>query len=402
MMLWLIICCVVFSTAKCDGVIQAQTLTAFVRQFRTLQTLPIFYDTTKETKITLIKSMSEKGLSLEWINKIQYSKKFLLVISQNGCLLDQNEEIKIDQQIYFLTSSLDLYEKYTVNNILIKQKLGHFVGSSYTPEESTEQNFMKRRHNFHGSKLIALVGEVENYLTIDNLQNAQYFPSNDTYDVTGLIQGSICNIWMTLQNELNFTTKMYARKDRKWGVPTQHQNGSISVPDGTIKDIMVGSADAFLTSLAITYNRYLVIDYLVPLVSFSNGIFIKMDSIQESLDFEVFQKPFDKWTWTTLISSSFIVTISIIIISKLLNRENLSGTFFVDIFTKSLQANLGNANLMPINNKFHSVQMVTFVSLITGNIIWIAYNGALLSKLVEPRFDKPFHDLDSLAKTNYR
>ena len=68
----------------------------------------------------------------------------------------------------------------------------------------------------------------------------------------------------------------------------------------------------------------------------------------------------------------------------------------------SLTANLGSASFTPITNKFHSLQMVIFVALITGNIIWIAYNGALLSKLIEPRFDKPFHDLESLAKSNYR
>ena len=72
------------------------------------------------------------------------------------------------------------------------------------------------------------------------------------------------------------------------------------------------------------------------------------------------------------------------------------------IFAKSLKANLGSASLEPNINQFHSLQMVIFVSLITGNIIWIAYNGELLAKLIEPRFDKPFHDLKSLAESNYR
>ena len=75
---------------------------------------------------------------------------------------------------------------------------------------------------------------------------------------------------------------------------------------------------------------------------------------------------------------------------------------FIDILAKSLIANLGNASFTPINNKFHFLQMAIFVALMMGNIIWIAYNGALLSKLVEPSFDKPFHDLESLAKSNYR
>ena len=74
----------------------------------------------------------------------------------------------------------------------------------------------------------------------------------------------------------------------------------------------------------------------------------------------------------------------------------------MDIFAKSLKANLGNASFTPNTNKFHSRQMVIFVALMTGNVIWIAYNGALLSKLIEPQFDKPFNSLESLAESNYR
>ena len=402
-MLWLIIFWGAFSTAKCDSIIQAKTLSAFARQLRAPQPLPIFYSTTKETKITLIKSTSEKGLTLNWVNEFQCSKTFLLIISQANSLLDVNEEINIDQQIYFLTPSLDLYEKYTINNQLIQQKLGHFVGGTYIPEESIEQNFLKRRHNFHGSKLIALtVGGRGKYIRIENSKNATYFASNKTYDVTSSVQGSTFDIWMLLQNNLNFTTRIYSRMDDKWGVPIQHPNGSISVPDGIIKDGMDGLADILLSRIVIMQERCLVIDFLVPLNSYSNGIFVKKDSMKESLDFQVFQKPLEKWTWTAMISSSLIITISIVITSKFLNQRNLKCNNFMGIFAKSLKANLGSASLEPNINQFHSLQMVIFVSLITGNIIWIAYNGELLAKLIEPRFDKPFHDLESLAESNYR
>ena len=401
-MLWLIICCATLLTAKCEGIIEAKCLVTFTKQFRAPQPLPIFYNVPKQTRIKFIKLMSNKGFKLEWIDKPKYTEKFLLDIIENDEYLGGDEKINIDQQIYFLTQSLDLYEKYTINNELVRQKLGHFVDGIYIPEEFIEENFWKRRGNFHGSELIALVGEYGTYLEIENLTNAPYFPSNETYDVTGLIQGSFFYIWTTLQNNLNFSTKSYSRKDQKWGVPSQHPNGSISVPDGAIKDIMDGVADIIPIPITLLYNRYLVIDYLVPLVSEPNGIFIKTGSIQESLDFEVFRKPFDKWTWTALVSSSLLITISIVLTSKVLNHGKLNYLTFIDILAKSLIANLGNASFTPINNKFHSLQMAIFVALMTGNIIWIAYNGALLSKLVEPSFDKPFHDLESLAKSNYR
>ena len=401
-MLWLIICFVAFSTAKCGDVIQTNTLTAFARQFRAPQPLTVFYNTPKETKITMVKSMSEKGLTLDWIQELQYSKKFLLVISQNDGLLEGNEQIKIDQEFYILTPSLDVYEKYTINNKFIQQKLGHFVDGMYIPEESIEQNFLKRRQNFHGFELIALTLEYGNYIQIENLKNAPYFPSNETYHVTGLVKGSLFEVWTILQNNLNFTTKIYSRMDNKWGIPIQHRNGSISVPDGIIKNSMDSSADILLAPLTITYQRHLVIDYLVPLYSLATGIYIDKDSIQDSLDFVVFYKPFDKWTWTTLTLSSLIVAISIFLTSKVLNQGNLDYLDFLDIFAKSLKANLGNASFTPNINKFHSRQMAIFVALMTGNTIWISYKAALLSKLIEPRSEKPFHDLESLAESKYR
>ena len=191
--------------------------------------------------------------------------------------------------------------------------------------------------------------------------------------------------------------------NNKWGVPVQHPNRSISVSDGIIKDGMDGLADILLSRIVIMFERYLAIDFLVPLKSFPSGIFVNKNSTKESLDFKVFQKPLDKWTWTALILSSLIVAISIVLYSKVLNQGNLKCANFMDIFAKSLKANLGSASFTtPITNKFHSLQMVIFVALIAGNIIWIAYNGALLSKLIEPRFEKPFHHLESLAESNYR
>ena len=337
-MLWLIICCATLLTAKCEGIINAALIVTFAKQFRAPKPFTLFHDVPKEGRIKFIKSMSKVGFTLDWINELHNSKKFLLVISEDDGLLERNKEIKIDQQIYFLTPSLDLYEKYTINNELIQQKLGHFVDGMYIPEESIEQNFMKRRKNFHGSKLIALAGTCGNQMKIENLKNAQYFLSNETYDVTNLVKGSIFDIWKTLETNLNFTTKIYSRKDDKVGVPIQHQNGSISVPDGTIKDVMDGSGDVVLTCLTFLYSRNLVIDYMVPIESSSNGIFVNKDSIQESLDFEVFKKPFDKWTWTMLISSSSIVAIIIVLTSKVLNQGNLKCLIFMDIFAKTLKS----------------------------------------------------------------
>ena len=276
-----IICLAAFSTAKCDGIIQAKILTAFARQFRAPQPLAIFYNTSKETKIKLIKSMSEKGVTLHWNDELKYSTKFLLVISQSDGLLDQNEEIKMDQEIYYLTSSLDLYEKYTVNNIEIKQKLGHFEDGMYVTEKLIEQNILKRRQNFHGSTFIAMA------IAIGDLSTAPYHPSNQTYEVTKLVRGAFFDVWKLLEIQLNFTTKFYKRKDGKWGVPTLLPNGTAVLTEGIIKSIVSGQADIAIANLGIVYNRQLVIDYIHPIVDLMIGIFVNKDALHETFDFVI-------------------------------------------------------------------------------------------------------------------
>ena len=68
----------------------------------------------------------------------------------------------------------------------------------------------------------------------------------------------------------------------------------------------------------------------------------------------------------------------------------------------SLQANLGTDNFGSLRNQFTSTQMIFFTSLLMGNVIWMSYNGALLSELISPKVVKPFHDLETLVKSNYR
>ena len=141
--------------------------------------------------IDLMKASSKNGLILNWINEKTFDKHFTLAILTHTENIP-NKTISIDQQVYFLTSKFELFEKYNINNLVVLQKLGHYFNDIYFPDENIEQNFLKRRKNFFGSKLIALT---ENYYGVDfnedEVKNsAMYFPSNDTYDVTNFVNGS--------------------------------------------------------------------------------------------------------------------------------------------------------------------------------------------------------------------
>ena len=53
------------------------------------------------------------------------SESFAFVLSDQTDSIPE-ENIQINQQIYFLTKSLELYEKYKVNHHKVVKQLGHF------------------------------------------------------------------------------------------------------------------------------------------------------------------------------------------------------------------------------------------------------------------------------------
>ena len=254
--------------------LHAAILETLVNHLMFPRPLPLLYDAQRETKISLIKAFSKKDLSLNWISKQPYSEQNLLVLFKNT---NATEKININQQIYILTLNLELFEKYVINNQVIERKLGHFSGESYVHEKLIEESFLKRRMNFYGSTIIASTEDEQTTIVLKNLDKAPFSPANQTYDVTNFVSGSFFDLWKKLEEKLNFTTKMYKRKDGKWGVPNLLSNGSLVVPNGIVKDVMTSQTEIALASLSMLYNRYLAIDFLHPIYKNPHFIFVKKD-----------------------------------------------------------------------------------------------------------------------------
>ena len=360
--------------------------------------LPIHYNATRENKVALAKMMAQTGLSLRRVDQLSTSETFLLVLLQDHEIFDN---IQINQQVYFLTPSLDLFEKYIVNKKIIVQKLGHFVNDSYVPNISADQKFFKRRQDFHGFRMVAMTEREGTAIVIKNVENATYFSSNQTYDVTNSIQGSFFHIWKNLESTMNFTTKIYKRNVKSWGVPRQLSNGTIELSDSIIKDVWSGKAHVILSAATILHARYLAIDYLQPIRTGHGGIFVKKEDLHEGFDLSVYWHPFADWTWILLLSSSIIVTLCSLFLWKV---SNLTKTNAIKVLVRSLKVNLGaeTDGLMPPKNQTTSLKFLFFTTLLMGNVIWLTYNGALLSDLITPKVVKPFHDLDTLIKSKYR
>ena len=260
---------------------------------------------------------------------------------------------------------------------------------------------MARRADFHGAELTGLT---EKWLGIEigNLEKAPYDIVEDRYDVTNLVSGAFYNILKNLEQSLNFTTKLYKRKSGGWGLPVQYPNGTIELSSGMVKDLVTGSADLIVTSITMLSERNLVIDFLLPMAPEETGIFTKKRTQAVGFDFEVFVKPFDTLTWLTILSSSLVTSLFIIAIWRYFDNDGVSLVKSLEVFATTLQSHFGSANLESFGGKRVSMKIIIFTSLLMGNIVWLSYNGSLLSELINFRIIKPFYDWETFLQSSHK
>ena len=85
----------------------------------------------------LTRAASTKNLPLKWVkDTMRRNETFLLVIFSETEVSAEN--VNIDQQIYFLTKSYDIFEKYQINGHLVSRKLGRFINNDYQGESKNK------------------------------------------------------------------------------------------------------------------------------------------------------------------------------------------------------------------------------------------------------------------------
>ena len=122
--------------------------------------------------------------------------------------------------------SRSVYEHYEINGQIINQQLGYFnLQFEYIP--LIKKTLLKRRNNFKGYHLIAMA---ETYFPFFyfNLSLASYEESSQTFDVTNVARGMFYDMFLIMQENLNFTATIKKRKDSIWGSSTLLANGTMA------------------------------------------------------------------------------------------------------------------------------------------------------------------------------
>ena len=102
---------------------------------------------------------------------------------------------------------------------------------------------------------------------------------------------------------LNFTARIYKRKDGVWGMPSNE------TANGLIGNIFRNEADLAAAALAIGCPRCEVMDFLQPISHFRGGIYINKVAVDEDYDFTSYFEPFDRISWVLLSGTAVILGI---------------------------------------------------------------------------------------------
>ena len=151
-------------------------------------------------------------------------------------------QTRINQDIKFVNyEDWKVYEHYKINDKIIVNQLG-FFDDAFHYQSKLNVIFEERRQNFQGYHLKAMTEEESPYMFFSNLPKAKFDQKSQTYDVTKSSQGLYYDMFLILQEMLNFTATLHKRKDGKWGPVTVFPNGTI-LAAGIIESVTSGFSE---------------------------------------------------------------------------------------------------------------------------------------------------------------
>ena len=167
------------------------------------------------------------------------------VIFVNNFKEIQDLPSKINQDIKFVDmETWRVYEHYIINDEPIMNQLG-FFDNEFQYVLTMKESFLDRRSDFHGYHMRAMTEQTSPYILVD-ISEATYDSKSETYDVTNSIKGIIYEIFLEIQDRLNFTASIHKRKDGKFGPTTVSENGTV-IAAGITESITSGFAEMIVT-----------------------------------------------------------------------------------------------------------------------------------------------------------
>ena len=250
--------------------------------------LPEPYEKQTDSLILFAESVQEDMDRI--LDLLPKSKKRSLIMTPS---IDENMfkdiKIEIDHEILFFSeTSNELFEAYSINDQTIVRNLGTLKDKIFMWNPEFSSNFIRRRSNFQGITLKVMTEFEGLSINADSayLTNAPYFPENQTHLLNGFTYGMYQEVLELLEDQLNFTSQIFKRKDGQWGMVYPQEDGTYKT-SGFIGDLFLKKADFAIGNVIILEVRAQFVDYL-PAVGKYQGMFEDAFNESKRISFDFF------------------------------------------------------------------------------------------------------------------
>ena len=295
-------------------------------EFRPIHPINVIWlSSSKTSKINLKHCLAKSDLRIEFYQYEMYKEKQGLILGNMEELFSFKFPFSIGKRIFCLdVTSFTIWEIISLENVDYKMKLGRIENNALQMRSDIQRQFLKRRRNFRGIVINVMTEIQASNVMLDPLRSnlSIYHENNHTYEITGSVAGMYISILKEFEKSLNFTARLFKRKDGVWGI-SEIENQKI-LGNGMIGNLIRNEAEMIVASIDVIEQRFIGVDFLQPISGALAGIYIKADDIEEKFDFMSYVSPLRTISWITLMILSGLMSLFMFLLIKTLNKEAFS------------------------------------------------------------------------------
>ena len=323
-------------------------------------------------------------------------------------------KVAINQRMFFLsTDRKTIAEMYRIGDQEVRRILGHLDTDNNSIGYQAVKNldsFTERRSNFMGKELDAMTDQQAPFLVIDKEKEMKQLEKgwigsegNQVRDVSNeTMSGYFYTVLKCLEKRLNFTAKLWMRKDGNFGRP---YNGTWN---GMIGNIVRAEADFIVASVTETAKCFEAVDFLHPMGAETIASYILRQGL-ERREWLSFLYPLNTEVWTYLLINSIVLLLAL----KGLEVYYYGRTAWKHNVGILLMETLGDFWMLGasyfgrqpsrnVSEEGRAIRILLIVAFVSGNIVFMSYRASLTAELSVKRQSKPFSSGEELLQSDFR
>ncbi|XP_071520488.1 probable glutamate receptor [Panulirus ornatus] len=190
-------------------------------------------------------------------------------------------------------------------------------------------------------------------------------------DGSVLLSGIVGDVFATLQEITNFTSRCHVAKDRSWGSMVAGRW------NGMVGELVSGQADVVAAPLDITYHRSTVVDLLIGIVRDGYKMVMRRPSTSDYM-WTAYTKQFQPDVWLVVVAA-VVVLVAMTFVMLYFSQEQENHISIVDALSMITGFLLGQGTTMSVVGM--PARVVAFICLLLNVLLLAHYTSNLITAL---------------------